>query len=67
MFIIQGNILKEKDPPKQQDYVQKIMQSYAETVTTIKGHINKVSDRLKNWWRGKTEASGPSASQKTDL
>ncbi|RRT61132.1 hypothetical protein B296_00023536 [Ensete ventricosum] len=65
-FVVQGNILNDKDTPKQ-DYKQKILQGISGTGTVIKEHINKVSKQIKNWWTGKTKGSSHPKAKKTDL
>lgn len=65
-FVVQGNILNDKDPPKQ-DYKQKILQGITGTGTVIKENINKVSEQIKNWWTGKTKDSSHPKAKKTDL
>ncbi|KAI4350715.1 hypothetical protein L6164_005144 [Bauhinia variegata] len=51
-----GKVLREKEKGKS-DWQQKIRKGIADTSMTLKKHANRVSNRIRQWWRGKKTTS----------
>ncbi|XP_054785618.1 uncharacterized protein LOC129292121 [Prosopis cineraria] len=51
-----GKVLRDKDGPKNY-WKQKLRKGFAEASMTLKKHANKVSNRIRPWWRGKKTTS----------
>ncbi|PIA64410.1 hypothetical protein AQUCO_00100115v1 [Aquilegia coerulea] len=63
-----GKVLKEKKTVKE-NWQRKIVKGIADTGATLKKHANKVSGKIRQWWKGMktTSSKKPPKSNKADL
>lgn len=64
---LQGKVLREKES-RNVDWKQKITKNIMNTGEVLKKHANKVSNKVRQWWRGKKAAfKKTSKASKTEL
>lgn len=61
-----GNILKQKEHPKT-DMKQKVLQSVKDAGSIVRGHFDKVSKQVRNWWSGKKTGAKSRIKRKSEL
>ncbi|CAN1159884.1 hypothetical protein LINPERPRIM_LOCUS22024 [Linum perenne] len=47
-----GKVLREKDKGKKEDWKQKVTKQVVTTGDTLKKHAQRVSNRVRQWWKG---------------
>lgn len=62
---MQGKTLKDKGSQKK-DLKEQVVQQFKDTSKKLKGHVNKVSNMVKKWWKG-AKKPAKSSKRKTEL
>lgn len=52
ILILQGKVLREKKKGES-DWKQKLRKGISQGAITLKKHANRISNHLRQWWRGK--------------
>ncbi|KAJ8452138.1 hypothetical protein Cgig2_016719 [Carnegiea gigantea] len=65
----EGKVLKEKAKDKKVDWKEKVVKQVTSVGKTLKTHANRVSHKLRRWWRSKTNTNSnkQQASKKAEL